>query len=101
MNEKYIQSLRTAIQSKHGCISRYVQTVATKSEINGQNGWQGNVEVFDPVAGTTGSTMLRLGIQGRGGPLAVRGNIENAAHRFTAESGGVVQYIAGIATAQR
>lgn len=47
MNEKYIQFLRNTIQTKHGCISRYVQTVAVKIEANGQNGWQGSVEVFD------------------------------------------------------
>jgi hypothetical protein len=48
MNEKYIQSLRDAIQKKHGCISRYAQTVAVKEEADGAlPEWQGNVEVFD------------------------------------------------------
>ncbi len=46
MNEKYIQSLRNAIQTQHGCISRYVQTVAVKG-VTPLNGWQGNVEIFD------------------------------------------------------
>jgi hypothetical protein len=48
MNEKYIQSLRDAIQKKHGCISRYAQTVAI-NEAAGEfsPAWQGNVEVFD------------------------------------------------------
>lgn len=47
VNEKYIQALRNTIQQRHRCISRYILTVAVKSEISGQNGWQGNVEVFD------------------------------------------------------
>ncbi|HUO10247.1 MAG TPA: hypothetical protein VM008_18215 [Phycisphaerae bacterium] len=47
MNEKYIQSLRDAIQKKHGCISRYAQTVAVKDEREGKVVWEGKVEVFD------------------------------------------------------
>jgi hypothetical protein len=47
VNEKYIQFLRNTIQTQHGCNSRYVQTVAVKFEGNRQNGWHGNVEVFD------------------------------------------------------
>src|SRR5207237_1297192 len=45
--EKYIQTLRDTIQKRHGCISRYVQTVAVKCQINGQSDWHGNIEVFD------------------------------------------------------
>lgn len=47
MNEKYIQSLREAIQKNHGCISRYAQTVAVKEERDGKVVWEGKVEVFD------------------------------------------------------
>jgi hypothetical protein len=47
MNEKYIQSLRDAIQKTHGCISRYIQTVPVKEESNGHPPWDGKVEVFD------------------------------------------------------
>ena len=47
MNEKYIQTLRDAIRAKHGCVSRYSQTVSVKEELNGKTVWDGKVEVFD------------------------------------------------------
>lgn len=47
MNEKYIQALRDAIQTTHGCPSRYAQSAAVKEETNGKIVWEGKVEVFD------------------------------------------------------
>jgi hypothetical protein len=47
MNEKYIQTLRDAIKVKHGCVSRYSQTISVKEEVDGKTVWEGKVEVFD------------------------------------------------------
>ncbi len=47
MNEKYIQMLRDTIKAKHGCVSRYSETIAVKEELDGKTIWEGKVEVFD------------------------------------------------------
>jgi len=47
MNEKYIQTLRTMIQTQYKCPSRYSQTIKVKEEADGKILFEGNVELFD------------------------------------------------------
>jgi hypothetical protein len=47
MNEKYIQTLRTLIQTSCKCPTRYSQTIKVKEEAEGKVLFEGNVELFD------------------------------------------------------
>jgi len=44
---EYIDELRDAIQSLHGCEAEHVATLPVKEVFQGQTVWQGDVEAFD------------------------------------------------------
>ena len=49
MSPKEITELKEGIRAMHGCESLHVDSVPVKEVFEGENAWEGTVEVFDLV----------------------------------------------------